>query len=92
MIENTSAQANLHPALVGPGHQRVIDIARAHGAVGWKVNGAGGDGGSVTILSGTNRAAKRAMIREIEQSETNFRNIPIYLSRLGLRVWDSPLG
>ena len=92
MIENTEAQAALHPALVGPGHRKVIDIARAHGAVGWKVNGAGGEGGSVTLLSGTNRAAKRTMICEIEESDPKFRNIPIYLSRLGLRVWDSPLG
>ena len=92
MIENTDAQANLHPALVGPGHRQVIEIARSHGSVGWKVNGAGGDGGSLTILSGTDRGAKRAMIREVEESNPKFRNIPIHLSRLGLRVWDSPLG
>ncbi|MGB9605468.1 MAG: hypothetical protein ACPL88_06265 [Bryobacteraceae bacterium] len=42
MIENTDAQQNLHPALVGPHHRRIIDIARAHRALGWKVNGAGG--------------------------------------------------
>ncbi len=91
MIENTEAQADLHPALVGPGHRKVIDIARGHSAVGWKVNGAGGDGGSVTILSGSDRAEKRAMIRDIEKSDAKFRNIPIYLSRFGLRVWESPL-
>ena len=90
MIENTEMQANLHPALISEDHQMVIDIARKQGAVGWKVNGAGGEGGSVTILSGPNRTAKRTMIRHIEKVETRFKNIPIYLSRFGLRVWESP--
>ncbi|MCS7315054.1 MAG: hypothetical protein RMI94_07710 [Bryobacterales bacterium] len=89
MIENTEAQANLHPALVGPHHRRIIEIARAHGALGWKVNGAGGTGGSVTILSGQDRASKRAMIREIEQTNPRYRHIPIFLSRFGLRIWES---
>ena len=44
MIENTEAQRNLHPELVGTGHQQIIDIAKEHGALGWKVNGAGGRG------------------------------------------------
>ncbi len=51
MIENTEAQARLHPALISPEAASVIEIAKAHGALGWKVNGAGGDGGSLTILS-----------------------------------------
>jgi D-glycero-alpha-D-manno-heptose-7-phosphate kinase len=45
MIENTEAQERLHPDLVSADARRVIEIARAHGALGWKVNGAGGDGG-----------------------------------------------
>jgi D-glycero-alpha-D-manno-heptose-7-phosphate kinase len=89
MIENTEAQAALHPALVGPDHQRIIDLARAHGAAGWKVNGAGGAGGSVTLLSRSDRTVKRAMLREIEASEAKYQNIPIYLSRFGLRVWEA---
>ncbi len=90
MIENTEAQAGLHPALVGPSHRRVIDIAKRYGAAGWKVNGAGGAGGSVTILSGSDRAVKREMVRAVEAADRKFRHIPVYLSRLGLRVWDSP--
>jgi D-glycero-alpha-D-manno-heptose-7-phosphate kinase len=89
MIENTAAQAALHPALVSPDHQRIIDIAREHGASGWKVNGAGGAGGSVTLLCGPDRTAKRALLREIEATDPKYRNIPIYLSRLGLRVWEA---
>ena len=87
MTENTEAQKRLHPALISPEAARVIEIAREHGALGWKVNGAGGDGGSVTILCNDISQVKRLMIREIEQENPLFKNIPIYLSRYGLRVW-----
>ena len=89
MIQNTEAQRNLHPDLVSPDAQRVVEIAQAHGAIGWKVNGAGGDGGSLTILCGPSSHAKRAMIREIEEENPLFQNIPIYLSRFGLRIWET---
>jgi len=91
MIENTDAQASLHPSLVSPAHQAVIAIARRFGAVGWKVNGAGGDGGSVTVLSGPESAAKREMLSAIGAELPKTQNIPIYLSRFGLRVWESPV-
>jgi len=87
MIDNTRAQQQLHSALVSADARRVIEIAREHGAIGWKINGAGGKGGSVTILCGALSSAKRAMIREIEQENVLFKNIPIYLSRYGLRIW-----
>ncbi len=87
MSDNTEAQRRLHPALISADAQRVIDIAREHGALGWKVNGAGGDGGSVTILCGDISQVKRTLIREIEQENPLFKNIPVYLSRYGLRVW-----
>jgi D-glycero-alpha-D-manno-heptose-7-phosphate kinase len=89
MVRNTEAQANLHPALVGNPHKKVIDVAKSFGAIGWKVNGAGGDGGSVTILTPSDRSAKRAMVRQLEQADPDFRIIPIYLSRFGLRRWES---
>jgi len=88
MSENTEAQIRLHPALVSQDAHKVIEIARAHGALGWKVNGAGGDGGSLTLLCNESSYAKRAMIREIEQENALFKNIPIYLSRYGLRTWE----
>jgi D-glycero-alpha-D-manno-heptose-7-phosphate kinase len=90
MIENTEAQGRLHADLVGPDAWRIIEIAKEHGAIGWKVNGAGGDGGSVTILCGDVSPVKRTMIREIERANALYRNIPIYLSRYGLRVWETP--
>jgi D-glycero-alpha-D-manno-heptose-7-phosphate kinase len=89
MIENTEAQRRLHPALVGSDAQLVIEIAHTHGALGWKVNGAGGEGGSITLLCGDRSEAKRAMLREVEEANPGYRQIPIYLSRYGLRVWQA---
>jgi D-glycero-alpha-D-manno-heptose-7-phosphate kinase len=88
MKRNTDLQAELHEALVSPEARQVIAIAKAHGALGWKVNGAGGSGGSLTLLCGADAAAKRAMLREIEQENVSFRSIPIALSSQGLRVWE----
>jgi D-glycero-alpha-D-manno-heptose-7-phosphate kinase len=89
MTRNTEAQRNLHPDLISSDAQHVVEIARDHGAAGWKVNGAGGDGGSITILCGPSSHVKRAMMREIEEESPLFQNIPIYLSRFGLRVWET---
>jgi D-glycero-alpha-D-manno-heptose-7-phosphate kinase len=88
MRENTAAQARLHPDLVSEDARQVIEIAQSYGALGWKVNGAGGEGGSVTLLCPALSYIKREMIREIETQHTLYRNIPIYLSRYGLRIWE----
>ncbi len=87
MVANTEAQRELHPSLVSRDAERVIDIARSHGAAGWKVNGAGGEGGSLTILFGSNAHARRRALQEIEKEDALFRNIPIALDEEGLRVW-----
>jgi len=34
-------------------------------------------------------SARRAMLRAIEETNPLFQNIPVYLSRDGLRVWSS---
>ncbi len=88
MIENTEAQRLLHPDLISADADKVIEIAKAHGALGWKVNGAGGEGGSLTLLCGDMSHAKRAMLKAIKDTSPSFQNIPIYLSRQGLRVWE----
>ena len=87
MTRNTEGQRALHPNLVSHDAQQIIDVARKHGALGWKVNGAGGEGGSITLLSCASMSRKRAMLRAIEETNPLFQNIPIYLSRFGLRVW-----
>ena len=87
MIANVEAQKRLHPGLVSRDAQTVMDIARENGALGWKVNGAGGEGGSLAILCGPDSGQKRLMLQEIEQESPLFKNIPIRLSPYGLRVW-----
>ena len=87
MDANTEVQRGLHPSLVSPGFERVLAIAGGHGVLGCKVNGAGGDGGSVTVLGDGVMARKRAMHSEL--ASAGFRPVPIYLARQGLRVWDS---
>ncbi len=52
LSRSTGVQAELHPGLVGPAHQAAIEVAASLGAAGWKVNGAGGAGGSLTVVAG----------------------------------------
>ena len=88
MTRNTEAQGRLHADLISAEAQEIIEIARRHGAAGWKVNGAGGEGGSLTLLCGPLSTVKRAMIKEVEAANPLYRHIPIYLSRYGLRTWE----
>jgi D-glycero-alpha-D-manno-heptose-7-phosphate kinase len=64
---------------------------KAHGAIGWKVNGAGGEGGSVTLLCSASASQRRSLLRTITEANPLFQPIPIYLSHTGLRVWESPV-
>ncbi len=88
MIDNTEGQADLNPALVSGIARDIFAVAKKHGAVGWKVNGAGGGGGSVSILGDPSRSRQRQMLREIEEMGGGVRVIETYLSRFGLRVWE----
>jgi D-glycero-alpha-D-manno-heptose-7-phosphate kinase len=85
MIANTEAQRALHLEIVGVDATRVIETAAAHGAIGWKVNGAGGDGGSVTILS-PSRQTKKAMEHGVTVADANHKVIPVRISAVGLQV------
>jgi len=88
MTANTAQQKMLHADLVNAEARSIIEIAKTHGAAGWKVNGAGGEGGSLTLLSGPDMGAKRAMLAEILQEDENYSIIPIRLEQAGLRRWD----
>lgn len=88
MVANTEAQDALHPELVGVDARRTIEIARAAGALGWKVNGAGGDGGSVTFVSATPEA-KEALDAQLATADARFRVLPVEISRHGLAVHGS---
>jgi D-glycero-alpha-D-manno-heptose-7-phosphate kinase len=85
MNSNTDVQRALHPDLVCEKAEEIIETGRMFGAIGSKVNGAGGDGGSVTLLFGEDRCQKRKFLDDIKRK--NLQHLPIYLSRKGLRVW-----
>jgi D-glycero-alpha-D-manno-heptose-7-phosphate kinase len=59
-VASTEAQRSLHAGLIGPTHEAAIALARSLGAAGWKVNGAGGEGGSLTIVAGSGPATATA--------------------------------
>ena len=63
----------------------MIEFVAAHGAVGWKVNGAGGDGGSLTILSDS-LEAKAAIEQRVAALDPRYRVLPIEVSSVGLQV------
>jgi len=85
MTCNTEQQRLLHPALVSQMAEEIIAVARDFGVLGAKVNGAGGDGGSLTLLCDGDRARKRKLLAAL--SGRGYVNLPIVLSRRGLRVW-----
>jgi D-glycero-alpha-D-manno-heptose-7-phosphate kinase len=89
MAENNECQRALHPKLVSPGADAVIDVAKKFQASGWKVNGAGGHGGSMTILAGRDDALKRKMIREILALGKGIRPLAASLSIAGLEAWEA---
>lgn len=87
MMENTAAQKKLHPELIGERAVQVIDVATSFGVTGYKVNGAGGAGGSVTVLLKSGGRDKHSLISEMERAHPDFRNIPVRLAPYGLRRW-----
>ena len=82
---NTEAQRALHKDLVCDDFEEIISLAGAFDALGCKVNGAGGDGGSVAILTDGDMRKKRELQNALVQK--GLQTLPIYLSRRGLRVW-----
>jgi D-glycero-alpha-D-manno-heptose-7-phosphate kinase len=89
MIENTRAQELLHSDLVGERAKQVIALARQLGVAGYKINGAGGDGGSITLLLRAGAQDKHDLIREIETAHPEFRHIAVWLAPQGLRRWST---
>jgi D-glycero-alpha-D-manno-heptose-7-phosphate kinase len=86
MRASTSQQAGLAPGIVSEVAGAVIDAARRAGAAGWKVNGAGGEGGSVTVLCGDRPGDRERVEQAVDAHGGAVRRIPVALSRTGLRV------
>ena len=83
---NCAQQIALHASLVNDVAAGVIDLGRAHGACGWKVNGAGGDGGSITLLCGPSPGARADLAEQVEAEVPGARVLPVRLSGTGVHV------
>jgi D-glycero-alpha-D-manno-heptose-7-phosphate kinase len=85
MIENNGCQRSLHSGLISEEADSIIEIAKKYKAIGWKVNGAGGKGGSLTILAAQEEDLRKDMLQEIS-SLRRIKSIPISLASSGLEV------
>jgi D-glycero-alpha-D-manno-heptose-7-phosphate kinase len=88
MVENTECQRALCRGLVSSRADAVAAVARRYGASGWKVNGAGGEGGSLTILASRDDGLKRKMLQTIAALGKGIRPLPAALSPAGLEAWE----
>lgn len=86
MTACTTGQQRLHADLIGSDAARVIAAARTCGALGWKVNGAGGEGGSVTLLAADGSASRARLDSAVRSLSPAYRLIPVRISRQGLVV------
>lgn len=59
LTRNTEVQAALHPSLVNDEARAIIAAVMGADALGVKVNGAGGAGGSLTVLAASSEARSR---------------------------------
>ncbi len=86
MIENNECQRKLHPDLISPAADAVIAAARRHGAEGWKVNGAGGKGGSMTVLGSRDHDRRARMQAAFAGLGRGIRVLPVSLSSSGITI------
>ena len=89
MIQNNECQRALHKELIPEEADVVIRAAKKYQAAGWKVNGAGGKGGSITLLSHPEETLKRQMLEEVDALGRGIKSIPVSLSRSGLTIEES---
>lgn len=88
MVRNNEGQRALHAGLISGEADAVASASRRFGAAGWKVNGAGGEGGSMTVLGPADDAKRRRMSDKINGLDGEIRVIPVTLSMAGLKVWE----
>jgi D-glycero-alpha-D-manno-heptose-7-phosphate kinase len=88
MSENNECQRGLYPELICADADAISAVAREFKASGWKVNGAGGRGGSMTILANQDDGLKRKMLQEIVSLGKGIRALPASLSFAGLEAWE----
>jgi D-glycero-alpha-D-manno-heptose-7-phosphate kinase len=89
MIRNNECQRSLFRKLISPEADEVIRLARKWNASGWKVNGAGGQGGSLTLLAGPDDGRRRRLEAEILSLGRGIRPLPASLCPSGVTAWRS---
>jgi D-glycero-alpha-D-manno-heptose-7-phosphate kinase len=89
MQKNCLAQDELGPGLVCEEARALITLAASLGARGWKVNGAGGEGGSVAILGPSDDEEHGALINVIT-ANARWTIVECQLSTEGVRSTLSP--
>jgi D-glycero-alpha-D-manno-heptose-7-phosphate kinase len=82
LVANTQAQSALHPDLVSPLARRVVSVAAEAGALGWKVNGAGGHGGTMSLIA---PEEPKDLLRALEEFG-GLTVLPLQLAAQGARV------
>lgn len=85
LISNHDAIRTMHPSLIGSDARDLVDLAVQFGARGWKVNGAGGEGGSMAVLGPTNSADDAALCSAISD-RSSWRMIKAGLAADGVHV------
>ena len=85
MVAATQAQALLHPMIVNPVARDLIEVAASHGALGWKVNGAGGPGGSLSLVSADDADKLLAALEAVGP----VRALPLRFCKRGAEVVDA---
>ncbi len=79
------AVRTMHPGLIGRDANELVDLAGSFGACGWKVNGAGGEGGSMVVL-GPADTDDNAILRAAITAHGEWRVIQAALGAAGVRV------
>jgi D-glycero-alpha-D-manno-heptose-7-phosphate kinase len=87
MTRNHECQRALHPSLISAEADAVAAVARRYRAAGWKVNGAGGRGGSMTVLASADDVLRRRMVRAVAKLGRGLGTIPVRLSPSGVEAW-----
>ena len=82
MNKNWEAQKKLHKLMVNPIIERAEHIAMKNGAIGFKLNGAGG-GGSASIIADIGK--EYSLRRQL--SDAGFQLLPAKLDFMGVQTW-----
>lgn len=90
LTANHDAIRSMHPGLIGKEATALTTLAKGFGARGWKVNGAGGEGGSMVVL-GPSKADDDASLCAAIANRSGWRIIDVALGAEGVRVDRQPV-